>query len=365
MSAGSLPDVWSTADVERLAAERSAPDVWDYIAGGSGEEVTLAANRAALDRVAVVPRTLVDVSACDTGCELFGATSTLPLAVAPMAYQRLIHDGGERAVAAAAAAAGVPYVVSTLSSDPIEDVAAAGGTTWFQLYWLRDREVMVKLLRRAEEAGCRAVVLTVDVPVLGRRLRDLRNGFALPSWVKPVNTDGEVGERVPGDSVIARHTSAVFDPSLSWRDLEWIRAHTSLPLVVKGVLDAGDAARAVDLGVRGVVVSNHGGRQLDGAVPSAVALPEVVAAVAGRCPVLLDSGVRSGVDVLRALALGATAVLVGRPVLWGLAAGGERGVTAVLDVLRHEFETALRLAGCPDLASARRLTVAESPGART
>ncbi|MFD0200892.1 MULTISPECIES: alpha-hydroxy acid oxidase [Saccharothrix] len=363
--AGSLPDVWSTADVERLAAERSAPDVWDYIAGGSGEEVTLAANRAALDRVAVVPRALVDVSACDTGCDLFGVTSSLPLAVAPMAYQRLIHDGGERAAAAAAAAAGVPYVVSTLSSDPIEDVVAAGGTTWFQLYWLRDREVVVKLLRRAEEAGCRAVVLTVDVPVLGRRLRDLRNGFALPSWVKPVNTDGEVGDRVPGDSVIARHTSAVFDPSLSWRDLEWIRAHTTLPLVVKGVLDARDAARAVDLGVRGVVVSNHGGRQLDGAVPSAVALPEVVAAVGGRCPVLLDSGVRSGVDVLRALALGADAVLVGRPVLWGLAAGGERGVTAVLDVLRLEFETALRLAGCPDVASARRLAVAESPGATT
>ncbi|MFC6090079.1 alpha-hydroxy acid oxidase [Saccharothrix lopnurensis] len=356
-----MREVWSTADVERLAAERSAPDVWDYIAGGSGEEVTLAANRAALDRVAVVPRALVDVSACDTGCELFGVPSALPLAVAPMAYQRLVHDGGERAAAAAAAAAGVPYVVSTLSSDPIEDVAAVGGTTWFQLYWLRDREVVVKLLRRAEEAGCAAVVLTVDVPVLGRRLRDLRNGFALPSWVKPVNTDGEVGERVPGDSAIARHTSAVFDPSLSWRDLEWIRAHTNLPLVVKGVLDARDAARAVDLGVRGVVVSNHGGRQLDGAVPSAVALPEVVAAVGGRCPVLLDSGVRSGVDVLRALALGAAAVLVGRPVLWGLAAGGERGVTAVLDVLRAEFETALRLAGCPDVASARHLAVAESP----
>ncbi|NUT53444.1 MAG: alpha-hydroxy-acid oxidizing protein, partial [Saccharothrix sp.] len=287
---------------------------------------------------------------------LFGARSALPLAVAPMAYQRLDHDGGERAAAAAAAAAGVPYVVPTLSSDPIEDVAAAGGTTWFQLYWLRDREVVVKLLRRAEEAGCRAVVLTVDVPVLGRRVRDMRNGFALPSWVKPVNTDGEVGDRVEGDSVIARHTSAVFDPSLSWHDLDWVRAHTSLPLVLKGVLDAGDAARAVDLGVDGVVVSNHGGRQLDGAVPSVVALPDVVAAVAGRCPVLLDSGVRNGVDVLRALALGASAVLVGRPVLWGLAAGGEAGVAAVLDVLRAEFETALRLAGCPDVESARRLT---------
>lgn len=353
---GPMPPVWSTADVARLAAERLTPDVWDYIAGGSGEEVTLAANRAALDRVAVVPRGLVDVSACDTGVELFGTRSALPLAVAPMAYQRLIHEGGESAAASAAATAGVPYVVSTLSSEPIEDVAGAGGTTWFQLYWLRDRAVVADLLRRAEDAGCRAVVLTVDVPVLGRRLRDMRNGFALPSWVKPVNTDGDVGDRVAGDSVIARHTSAVFDPSLSWRDLEWIRARTRLPLVVKGILDAGDAKRAADVGVDGVVVSNHGGRQLDGAVPSVVALPEVVAAVDGRCPVLLDSGVRNGVDVLRALALGATAVLVGRPVLWGLGAGGERGVTAVLDVLRDEFETALRLAGCPDVAAARRLT---------
>ncbi len=353
--AGSLPGVWSTADAERLAAERLAPDVWDYVTGGSGEEVTLAANRVAFDRVAVVPRALVDVSACDTGCDLFGVGSALPLAIAPMAYQRLIHDGGELAAAAAAAAAGVPYVVSTLSSEPIDVVAEVGGTTWFQLYWLRDRDVVADLLCRAEDAGCRAVVLTVDVPVLGRRLRDLRNGFALPSWVKPVNTDGDVGERVPGDSAIARHTSAVFDPSLSWRDLEWIRARTRLPLVVKGVLDAGDATRAVDLGADGVVVSNHGGRQLDGAIPSVVALPDVVAAVGDRCPVLLDSGVRSGVDVLRALALGASAVLVGRPVLWGLAAGGEQGVTAVLDVLRDEFETALRLAGCPDVASARRL----------
>ena len=356
----SVPAVWSTADVERLAAERLAPDVWDYVTGGSGDEVTLAANRAAFDRVSVVPRSLVDVSACDTGCDLFGSRSALPLAVAPMAYQRLVHEGGELAAAAAAASAGVPYVVSTLSSEPVDAVAGVGGTTWFQLYWLRDRELVAGLLRRAEDAGCGAVVLTVDVPVLGRRLRDMRNGFALPSWVKPVNTDGDVGDRVPGDSVIARHTSAVFDPSLSWRDLEWIRARTRLPLVVKGILDAGDAARAVDLGVDGVVVSNHGGRQLDGALPSVVALPEVVAAVAGRCPVLVDSGVRSGVDVLRALALGAAAVLVGRPVLWGLAAGGERGVTAVLDVLRDEFETALRLAGCPDVASARRLTASVS-----
>ncbi|TDP93013.1 alpha-hydroxy acid oxidase [Labedaea rhizosphaerae] len=347
----------STADVERLAAECLAPDVWDYVAGGSGDEVTVAANRAAFDRVRVVPRALVDVSACDTGCELFGARAALPLVVAPMAYQRLIHADGERGAAEAAAAAGVPYTISTLSSEPLEAVARAGGVTWFQLYWLRDRDLVRNLLRRAEDAGCRAVVLTVDVPVMGRRLRDLRNGFALPSSVQPVNLGDEVRERVPGDSALARHTRAAFDPSLSWRDLEWIREHTSLPLLVKGILDPRDAVRAVEEGVDGLVVSNHGGRQLDGAVPAVTALPDIVAAVANRCPVLVDSGVRSGVDVVRALALGATAVLLGRPVLWGLGAGGRGGVAKVLDLLRDELDTALRLAGCPDVAAAHDLAV--------
>ena len=355
---GELQVARSTADVERLAAARLAGDVWDYVAGGSGDEVTLAANRAAFDRVSVVPRSLVDVSTCDTGCELFGVRSELPLAVAPMAYQRLVHPDGERGAAEAAAEAGVPYVVSTLSSEPLDVVAGAGGVTWFQLYWLRDRRTVVDLLRRAEDVGCRAVVVTVDVPVMGRRLRDLRNGFALPPEVRPVNVGDDVGERVPGDSAVARHTLATFDPSLSWRDLEWIRERTRLPLVVKGILDPRDAVRAVEGGVDGLVVSNHGGRQLDGAVPAVTALPGVVDAVGGRCPVFVDSGVRGGVDVLRALALGATAVLLGRPVLWGLGAGGRHGVATVLRLLREELDTALRLAGCPDVAAARRLTVA-------
>ena len=347
----------STAEVERLAAERLPPDVWDYVAGGSGDEVTVKANRAAFDRVSVVPRSLVDVSTCDTGCELLGARAALPLAVAPMAYQRLVHPDGERGAAEAAAAAGVPYIVSTLSSEPLDVVAGAGGTTWFQLYWLRDRDVVADLLRRAEDVGCRAVVVTVDVPVMGRRLRDLRNGFALPSSVQPVNVGDRVGERVHGDSALARHTRVAFDPSLSWRDLEWIRENTRLPLLVKGILDPRDAVRAVDSGVDGLVVSNHGGRQLDGAVPAVTALPGIVDAVADRCPVFVDSGVRSGVDVLRALGLGATGVLLGRPVLWGLGAGGRRGVAKVLDLLRDELDTALRLAGCPDVAAARRLSV--------
>jgi 4-hydroxymandelate oxidase len=252
----------------------------------------------------------------------------------------------------------VPYVISTLSSESLEVIAGAGGATWFQLYWLRDRDVVVDLLRRAEDIGCRAVVVTVDVPVLGRRLRDMRNGFALPPSVRPVNVGDDVGGRVAGESAVARHTKAAFDPSLSWRDLDWIRAHTRLPLLVKGILDPRDAVRAVQGGVDGLVVSNHGGRQLDGAVPAVTALPAVVDVVAGRCPVFVDSGVRSGVDVLRALALGATGVLLGRPVLWGLGAGGRHGVAKVLDLLRDELDTALRLAGCPDVATARLLAVA-------
>ncbi|KOX21728.1 2-hydroxy-acid oxidase [Saccharothrix sp. NRRL B-16348] len=349
------PVIHSVADAERLAAEHLAPEVRDFVSGGAGDEVTLAANRAAFDRVSVVPRSLVDVSRCDTGRDLFGAWSSLPLAIAPMAYQRLVHPDGESGVARAAAAAGVPNVLGMLGAEPIEDVAAAGGAHWLQLYWLKDRQVVADLLRRAEGVGCRAVVLSVDVPVMGRRVRDLRNGFALPPGMRPVNIGGDVGERRAGDSAVARHTSAVFDPSLKWSDLDWIKEHTRLPLVLKGILSPEDARQAVESGVDGLVVSNHGGRQLDGAVPSLDILPDVVDAVGGRCRVLLDSGVRTGVDVLRALALGADAVLLGRPVLWGLAAAGRPGVTAVLDVIRQEFETALRLAGCRDVEDARRL----------
>lgn len=347
------------ADAERLAEQRLPADVWDYVAGGAGNEITMAANRAALDRIGVLPRALVDVEDCDTTCDLFGVTASMPVAVAPMAYHRLVHPAGERASAAAAARAGVPFAVSTMSSTTVEDVATAGGAVWFQLYWLRDRELVAELLGRAEDAGCTAVLLTIDVPVLGRRLRDARRAFGLPAEVHAVHlgADLHIG-------TVAAHTGQTFDPSLNWRDLEWIRANTSLPLVLKGVLDPRDAVRAASLGVNGIVVSNHGGRQLDGVGASAAALRAVVEQVDGRCPVLFDSGVRGGVDVLRALALGATAVLLGRPVLWGLASGGARGVDAVLRLVREELENALRLSGCPDLAAARQLTLCDHGSGR-
>ncbi|RKN40704.1 alpha-hydroxy-acid oxidizing protein [Micromonospora endolithica] len=347
------------ADFAELARAVLPAPVWDYVAGGSGAETTLAANRRALDRVGVLPRMLRGVHTPSTAARLLGASHALPVAVAPMAYQRLLHPDGELALAAAAGAAGVPYVASTLSSEPIERIAGAGGEVWFQLYWLRDRGLVADLLDRAHAAGCTALTVTVDVPVLGRRLRDLRNGFALPPDVHaanlPAGRDDLAHHGTPGVSAVAAHTHEVFAPALTWADLEWLRARTPLPLVVKGVLDPRDAVLAADAGADAVVVSNHGGRQLDGAPPAAAALPEVVDAVGDRCEVLLDSGIRSGTDVLRALALGAHGVLVGRPLLFALAVGGRAGADTALALLAAELTDALTLAGCADPAAARDL----------
>jgi 4-hydroxymandelate oxidase len=279
----------------------------------------------------------------------------MPVVVAPMAYQRLLHPEGELLLARAAAASGVPYVISTLSSYPLEQIAEAA-PSWFQLYWLRDRAMVESLVDRAEAAGCDALMVTVDVPVMGRRLRDVRNAFALPPEVVAANlvdarSEAHVG--VPGLSAVAAHTASAFEPAVSWRDLEWLRSRTKLPLLLKGILDPRDAVRAVQVGAEGIVVSNHGGRQLDGAVASVNALPSIVDAVGKECSVLLDSGIRSGTDVLRALALGASGVLVGRPLLWALAvdACGE-----ALDLLRRELADAMLLAGCANVAAAARLT---------
>ncbi|GAA2268493.1 alpha-hydroxy acid oxidase [Kitasatospora cystarginea] len=355
---GACPPVCA-ADVERLAAARVPAEVWDFVAGGSGDESVQAANRAALDRVRLLPRILSGTGEADLSGPLLGSTAAMPAVVAPMAYQRLLHPDGELAAARAAAKAQVPYTICTLSSFPLEDIAAIGGTTWFQLYWSRDRGQVLDLVRRAEGAGCEALVVTVDVPVMGRRLRDMRNGFALPRSVTAANFGAEpltaTHTRQAGASAVATHTGLAFDPALGWGDLAWLRENTTLPLVLKGVLDPRDAARAAELGAAAVVVSNHGGRQFAGAVASITALPSVVDAVAGRCEVLLDSGIRSGTDVLRALACGADGVMYGRPVLWGLAADGEAGAGLVLDLLRTELQEALLLSGCPDLAAARGL----------
>ncbi|WP_260479044.1 alpha-hydroxy acid oxidase [Kibdelosporangium aridum] len=356
-----FPDLYCVDDIECAAASVLPSGVWDFVAGGSGAETTLRANREAWQRIRLVPRILNDVAHIDLAVELLGHRAELPVAVAPMAYQRLLHPEGDLAAAAAARDAGIVYVASTLSSHPIEQIAAVGARTWFQLYWLRDRALMAELLQRAEDAGCAAIVLTVDVPRMGRRLRDIRNGFVVPDDVHaanlPADTQAAAHTRQPGRSAAITHTGIMFDPTLSWRDLSWLRERTSLPIILKGLLDPADARQAGRLGVSAVVVSNHGGRQLDGAVDSATALPAIRDALDDQVEVLVDSGIRSGQDVVRAIASGASAVLVGRPVMWGLAVDGQAGVRHVLGLLRAELADTLALAGCPDVAAARRLRV--------
>jgi 4-hydroxymandelate oxidase len=275
----------------------------------------------------------------------------------------MLHPDGELATARGAAAEGALYVTSFFASQPLEDIAEAGpGPRWLQLYWLRNREVFGGIVDRASAAGYTALVLTVDTPLLGQRLRDLRHGLAIDSDVRGGSPAGDVAQRhAAGRSALADHALEAFDPSITWADLGWLRARSQLPLVIKGILTAEDAVLAVEHGAAAVVVSNHGGRQLDGAVASLDALPEVVDAVAGRCPVLVDGGVRTGTDVLVALALGADAVLVGRPVLWALAVDGAAGVAGVLGLLRRELALAMALAGRPTVGSIDRTVVWRPP----
>jgi 4-hydroxymandelate oxidase len=347
-------DPVNVAEYEALARARLPRSVWDYYAGGSGDERTLRDNLAAFARVRLRPRALVDVSRVRLATTVLGTPVALPVLLAPVAYQRLAHPEGERAAARAAAAAGTVMVVSTLATTSLEDVAAAapGAPRWFQLYVYKDRAVSEALVRRAVAAGYRALVLTVDTPRLGRRERDVRNGFGLPPHLHLANfagsRDADEPEHAPGASGIASYAAAHLDDSLDWRALGWLREVSGgLPVIVKGVVTGEDAHLAVEHGAAAVVVSNHGGRQLDGCVATLDALPEVVDAVAGRCEVYVDGGVRRGTDVLKALALGARAVLMGRPLLWGLAAAGEAGVRRVLELLAAELELDLALAGCP------------------
>lgn len=347
---------FSLSDFEALAESKLDRAAFDYFAGGAEDETTLAANREAFRRRRLLPRVLVDVSRVDTGVTLLGSALSSPVVVAPTALHRLAHPDGESGTARAAAAAGSLLVLSTISTTPLEEVAKAGGggPRWFQLYHYRDRPFSEELARRAAAAGYRAIVLTVDAPVLGRRERDLRNGFALPAGVEPAHGPGRAAGAVGGHPLLG----VINQAALTWHDLEWLRAASGLPIVLKGIVRADDARRAVAEGVDAIWVSNHGGRQLDGAVATADAVPAVVDAVAGRAPVIVDGGIRRGTDVLKALALGATAVAVGRPILWGLAAEGEAGVARVLAMLAEELATAMALAGCASPAGVDRSLVA-------
>jgi 4-hydroxymandelate oxidase len=355
MTAAPDPPLLTLREYEHAASRVLPRMVADYYRSGADEERTLRANARAYRRLTLQPRVLVDVSSCDPSVELLGEALPFPVLVAPTAYHKLAHPEGEVASARGAAAAGTVYVASTLATTSLEEIAAAAaGPKWFQLYAHKDRGITRALVARAVAAGYRAIVLTVDTPVLGRRLADVRNGFALPLGMTMENLRGASGGAQAGGSQLAQHVAARHDTTLGWPDLAWLAALSPLPLLLKGILRADDAARALDAGVAGVIVSNHGGRQLDGVPATLDALPAVVAAVAGRCPVLVDGGVRWGTDVLKALALGARAVLVGRPVLWGLAVAGDRGVADVLGILRDELTRAMVLAGCPTIASVTR-----------
>ncbi|MER7000248.1 aminotransferase class I/II-fold pyridoxal phosphate-dependent enzyme [Streptomyces sp. NPDC000410] len=334
------------ADYAATAREGMDPGVWDSIEGGAGQERTLAANLEAFDRARLRPRVLTGVDRPDTGTRILGRTWPVPVAIAPMAYHTLVHPEGEVATARGAAPAGVPFIVSTFASRTFEEIAAAAaGPLWFQVNCFRERATTRRLIERAERAGFEALVLTVDAPHPGRRLRDVRNGFRLPPGIEPVNLAGP-GLSSSGDALIE------FETSLDWSVIEWLRSVSSLPVLVKGVLTACDAQRAIAAGVDGIVVSNHGGRQLDGVPATLEVLPEIAAAVAGACPVLLDGGIRRGADVLASLALGASAVLLGRPVLHGLAAGKEEGVAHVLGIVSDELTEAMVLTGTASVADA-------------
>jgi 4-hydroxymandelate oxidase len=342
-------------ELERYAESILPRAAFDYFAGGSGTESTLRDNVAAWGRIRLAPHVLRDVSEVDLSTSVLGHPVSMPLLVAPVAYQRMAHDDGEAGTAAAAAKAGTIMVVSTVATQSMEDVAAAApdAIRLFQLYVHADREMTLHLMDRAAAAGYRALVVTVDTPRLGNRLRDHRNQFRLPGNLSAANLRTSEAAGID-PSQIATYADRSFDASLSLDTLAWLHQNSSLPVLIKGVSRADDAVAAVQAGVAGVIVSNHGGRQLDGAVATADALPAIADAVGGDVPVLVDGGIRTGVDIVRALALGATAVLIGRPMLWGLTAGGADGVSAVLEHFREELTLALRLVGASSVAEVDR-----------
>lgn len=336
-------------EFEEAARTLLPRQAYDYYAGGANDGITLRANREAYEKIVLHYPVLRDVARRDARTTVLGEELSFPVMVAPTAFHRMACDAGECATARAAGRAGTVMVMSTLSNTAIKEVAAAAtGPLWFQLYIYKDRAATLDLVRRAEAAGFRALVLTVDAQVWGRREADVRNGFSLPGGLTVANLAEHAKANFPAGvsgSGLAAYVGQMLDPSITWDDLVWLRGETKLPVLVKGVVRADDARLAVGNGAAGVIVSNHGGRQLDTAPATIDALPRVAEAVGGRLPVLVDGGIRRGTDVVKALALGAQATLIGRPILWGLATGGENGAFAVLEMLKAEFDLAMALCG--------------------
>ncbi|HEV3231172.1 MAG TPA: alpha-hydroxy acid oxidase [Candidatus Dormibacteraeota bacterium] len=349
-----LADCVNVDELEERARALLPPATYGYYVGGAEDEVSVRDNRAAFGRWRFRHRVLAEVGEPDLGVTVLGQSLRLPLLLSPTAAQVLASPEGEVATARAALSAGTLFSLSTFSTRSLEDVAAVGGPRWFQLYVYRDRGLTGELIDRAEAAGYGAILFTVDTPILGRREREERLGFGLPEGVTYANLAGRPGNRAEitaaGASGLAQYVATELDATLGWKDLEWLAGRTRLPVLLKGVVRGDDARRCLAGGAAGIVVSNHGGRQLDYSIPTLDALPEVVEAVAGAAPVLLDGGVRRGTDVLKALCLGAAAVMFGRPYLWALAVGGEAGVELLLARMRAEIATSMALLGARRVA---------------
>jgi 4-hydroxymandelate oxidase len=346
-------DLLDLTDFERAAKAVMSPMAWDYVSGAAADEVTLRWNHEAYEKIRLMPRALVDVSKLDTRITLLGRELAHPILLAPTAYQKLSHPDGELGTVSGAAEAGATMVLSTMSTVSLEDVAAAAAkaSLWFQLYVQPDRDFTRELVGRAEKAGYQALVVTVDTPALGPRYRELRSKFNLPPGMERANLRGRKtatgGQRATEASIF----SATLDPTLTWKDIDWLRSITRLPVILKGIQNPLDAERAVGSGIAAVIVSNHGARNLDTGPATIDALPGVVAKIGGKLPVLVDGGIRRGTDIFKALALGASAVLIGRPYVYGLAVDGAHGVARTVTILRRELESAMASCGRTTIAS--------------
>jgi len=335
-------------DYEQAAKSKIDEAFFEYYAGGAADELTLKENRASYGRIKLLPRVLADVSERDMSTNILGQEISFPLIIAPTAMAKMAHPDGEIAIAQAAKNTGLIQCLSTLSNASIQDVSKAGALNWFQLYVYKDRNITEHLVSQAELAGFKAIVLTVDLPVIGLRENIMRSELQLPKGLKLNNFEGI--HETEATTVIS-YVNEQIDPSLSWDDLAWLVSFTKLPVFVKGILRPDDAKKSIDYGAKGIIVSNHGGRQLDTAVTGIDALPNIAAAVEKTTSIIVDGGICRGTDMLKAIALGAHAVMVGRPILWGLAVGGQKGVEAVLETYRQEFDNAMALCGCTTLSA--------------
>ncbi|KAI9121033.1 hypothetical protein K1719_008066 [Acacia pycnantha] len=352
-----MEEITNVTEYEAIAKEKLPKMIYDYYASGAEDQWTLKENRSAFSRILFRPRILVDVSKIDLSTTVLGFKISMPIMIAPTAMQKMAHPEGEYATARAASAAGTIMTLSSWATSSAEEVASTGtGIRFFQLYVYKDRNIVVQLVKRAERAGFKAIALTVDTPILGRREADIKNRFALPPNLTLKNFEGLNLGKIDktDDSGLASYVASQVDRSLGWKDVKWLQTITSLPILVKGVLTAEDARLAIEVGAAGIIVSNHGARQLDYVPATIMALEEVVKAVQGRVPVFVDGGFRRGTDVFKALALGASGVFIGRPVLFSLAADGEAGVRKVLQMLRDEFELTMALSGCRSLKEITR-----------